>query len=144
MSTAPTRRSSAGSLGNKDATRSTAFESPADALREVQSTQAPAMSGRKSALLFRGQIFENKAVARTESNENPSEEMPEEFNHGKNLIETYRLGLVSKSLILRVHEVLTRDKITASAANTFRIARYPVPIHQILFSLALMVSSSVA
>jgi hypothetical protein len=60
-------------------------------------------------LLAKGQIFEDKAVARTESNENPAEEMPEEYHHGKNLIETRRLRLVSKSLILRVHEVLTRD-----------------------------------
>jgi hypothetical protein len=31
-------------------------------------------------------------------------------NHGQNLIEIRRLSLVSKSLILRVHEVLTRDR----------------------------------
>jgi hypothetical protein len=54
-------------------------------------------------LLAKGQIFEDKAVARTESNENKAEEMPEEYDHGKNLIETRRLRLVSKSLILRVH-----------------------------------------
>jgi hypothetical protein len=58
-------------------------------------------------LLAKGQIFEDKAAARTESNENPAEEMPKEYDHGKNLIETRRLRLVSKSLILRVHEVLT-------------------------------------
>jgi hypothetical protein len=36
--------------------------------------------------------------------------MPGEYDHGKNLIETRHLRLVCKSLILRVHEVLTRDR----------------------------------
>jgi hypothetical protein len=43
--------------------------------------------------------------------------MPEEYDHGKNLIETRRLGLVSKSLILRVHEVLTRDRSALSGVH---------------------------
>src|ERR1700730_4051567 len=38
-----------------------------------------------------------------------AEEKPQGYNHAKNLIETRRLRLVSKSLIPRVHEVLTRD-----------------------------------
>jgi len=64
---------------------------------------------QRQQLLAKGQIFEDEIRAGTESTDNPAEEMPEGHDHGHDLIETRRVKLVSKSFILRVHEVLTRD-----------------------------------
>ena len=61
-------------------------------------------------LLAESEIFEDEVLSGTESTDNPSEEMSEQRDHGQDLIETPSIKLFSKSLILRVHEVLTRDR----------------------------------
>jgi hypothetical protein len=65
-------------------------------------------------LLTESEILKDEVLSGTEGTDNPSQEMSERHdygqNHGQNLIETRRIKLVSKSFILRVHEVLTRDK----------------------------------
>jgi hypothetical protein len=64
-------------------------------------------------LLAESEIFKNEVRSGTESTDSPPEEMSERRDqsqvHGQNLIETRRIRLVSKSFILRVREVLTRD-----------------------------------
>jgi hypothetical protein len=44
-------------------------------------------------------------------------------NHGQNLIETRRIKLVSRSFILRVHEVLTRDTHHSPSARVLAAAQ---------------------
>src|ERR1700734_2963340 len=64
-------------------------------------------------LLTESQIFKDKVPSGTESTEKPSkivsEQRDESQDHGQNLTETYRIRPDSKSFILQVHEVLTRD-----------------------------------
>ena len=60
-------------------------------------------------LLTQRKVFENKALAGTKSRDNPAEEMPERRDHGKNLTGTPQIELVTKLLILRLHDVLTND-----------------------------------
>ena len=64
-------------------------------------------------LLTESEIFKGEVRSRTESTDNPSEEMSEPRedgqNHDQNLIEIRRIKLVCKSFIPRLHEVLTRD-----------------------------------
>ena len=59
-------------------------------------------------LLTESQVFEDEIFPRTKSPENPSEDIPERHDHGKNLIGTARIELLAKSLILRVYDVLAR------------------------------------
>jgi len=70
--------------------------------------------GRISTWLTESEIFKNQVLSGPESTDNPSQEMSERRDYGQkqyqNLIETRRIKSVSKSFILRVHEVLTRDK----------------------------------
>lgn len=68
---------------------------------------------QEQQLLTESQIFKNEELSATESTDNPSEEMSEQRDesqdHGQNLTETYRIRPDSKSFILQVQEVLTRD-----------------------------------
>jgi hypothetical protein len=57
-------------------------------------------------VLTQSQVFEDEVLAGTESADHPPEEMPERYDHGKNLSGTARIQLCSKSYILRVYDVL--------------------------------------
>jgi len=65
--------------------------------------------------MFSRTRFSREILSGTESTDSPSQEMTERrddgHNHGQNFIETRRNKPVSKSFILRVHEVLTKDRI---------------------------------
>jgi Fic family protein len=65
-------------------------------------------------LLTESEIFKDEVLSGTESTDRPSQEMSERSdygrNHGQNLIETRCINPVSKSFILHLHEVLTRDR----------------------------------
>ncbi len=63
-------------------------------------------------LLTEGEVFENEILSRTESTDNPAEEMPEGHSHGKNLIGTSQIELVVKLLILRVFDLLASDRLS--------------------------------
>jgi hypothetical protein len=82
----------------------------------VQSCQSTARSFgvQSNQLLTESEIFKDQVFSGTESTDNPSQEMSERRDDGKDhvqhLIQTHRIKLVSKSFILRVHEVLTRDR----------------------------------
>lgn len=65
-------------------------------------------------LLPEGQVFEDEVVGRTERGDHPADEVSEQYNHGKNRNRKAPQSLVSKSLILRVHEVLMRGSTIAS------------------------------
>jgi hypothetical protein len=43
-----------------------------------------------------GKVFENEILSRTESTDNPAQEMPEGHDHGKNLIGTSQIELLSE------------------------------------------------
>jgi hypothetical protein len=47
-------------------------------------------------LLTQGEVFENEILSRTESTDNPAQEMPEGHDHGKNLIGTSQIELLSE------------------------------------------------
>jgi hypothetical protein len=54
-----------------------------DLLNSGSQSTARSFGVQHQQLLAKGQVFEDKAVARTESNENPAEEMPQEYEHGR-------------------------------------------------------------
>jgi len=58
------------------------------------------------------EIFKDEIFSGTESTDSPPQEMTERRddgqNHGQNLIES-RIKPISKTFILRIHQVLTRD-----------------------------------
>ena len=47
-------------------------------------------------MLTQGKVFENEILSRTESTDNPAQEMPEGHDHGKNLIGTSQIELLSE------------------------------------------------
>ena len=59
---------------------------------------------KRQQFLTESEIFKDEVLLRTESTDNPSQEMSERRdygqNHGQNLIETRRIKSVSKSFIL--------------------------------------------
>jgi hypothetical protein len=65
-------------------------------------------------LLPESEIFQDEVLPGTKGTDNPSQKMSErgddDRNHGQNLLEKRRIQLACKSLIPRVHEVLTRDR----------------------------------
>jgi hypothetical protein len=67
-----------------------------------------------SELLTESEILKDEILSRTESTHGPSQEMTkrgdDDQNHGPNLTETRGVRSVSNSFMLRLHEVLTRDK----------------------------------
>jgi len=77
----------------------------------VQRRESTARSGgvKSQQLLTEGEIFENEILSRTESTDNPAQEMPEEHDHGKNLIPTSQIELLVKLLIMRVFDLLAND-----------------------------------
>jgi hypothetical protein len=81
---------------------------PEQLIYRGESTARP-FGVQSEQLLTESEIFEDEALSRTKSRDNPAEEMPERRNHGKNLTGTPQIGLVANSLILRVHDVLTND-----------------------------------
>ena len=64
-------------------------------------------------LLTESEIFKDQMLSGTESTDNPSEDISERRddgqNHGQDLTESRSIEVVSKSFILRLHEVLTRE-----------------------------------
>ncbi len=106
---------------------------PEQLLQDSQLTARP-FGVQRQNLLPESKIFKNKVLSGTESTDNPSQEMSERYDYGKNhvqnFIETRRSKPVSKSFILRVHEVLTRDssrfikkkKVTAVPTTTLAIS----------------------
>jgi len=64
-------------------------------------------------LLTESEVFKDEILSGTERTDSPSQEMSEQRNngqnHGQNLTETRCIKRVSKSFILRLLEVLTRD-----------------------------------
>jgi len=56
--------------------------------------------------LTEGEVFEDEILAGTESTNNPTNEVPEPHNHGKNLNETLPTEPIPKSLILQMYHVL--------------------------------------
>src|SRR6516162_1484159 len=71
----------------------------------VQSQQLPTES----------QVFQDEVLARAKRADDPPEEMPERYNHGKNIIGTIRIQLCSKSFILQMYDVLARHRLISQA-----------------------------
>jgi hypothetical protein len=65
---------------------------------------------RAQQLLTESQVFEDEVFPRTKSPDNPSEDIPERHDHGKNLIGTVGIETFAKSLILRVYDLLARHR----------------------------------
>ena len=65
---------------------------------------------KSEQLLTQGKIFEDDILAGPECTNNPAEDVPEPYDHAKNLIGTLPIELGAKSLILRVYDVLINDK----------------------------------
>lgn len=63
-------------------------------------------------LLPKSEVFQNEILARRERRDNPANEVSNPHNHGKNLAETRVVGPTANSLTLRVHDVLTRHRVT--------------------------------
>jgi hypothetical protein len=55
-------------------------------------------------LLTQGKIFEDKLLAGAKGTAKPAEELPEPYDHAKNLTGTSPVELDAKSLILRVYD----------------------------------------
>ena len=64
---------------------------------------------KSEQLLTQGKIFEDEILAGPECTNNPAEDVPEPYDHAKNLTETLSIELGAKSLILRVYDVLMND-----------------------------------
>jgi hypothetical protein len=60
-----------------------------------QST-ARSLDVQSQQLVTQSQVFEDKALSREESRANPSDEMPERCDHGRNFTGTLPIGLVAK------------------------------------------------
>ena len=61
------------------------------------------------------QVFQDEVLARAKRADDPPEEMPERYNHGKNIIGTIRIQLCSKSFILQMYDVLARHRLISQA-----------------------------
>jgi hypothetical protein len=68
----------------------------------VQSQQLPTES----------QVLEDKVLTGTENADQPTEEMSERHDHGKNFSGKIRIQLCAKSFILQVYDVLARHRAT--------------------------------
>jgi len=75
--------------------------------------------------LTAGEVFKDEILAGTESTNNPTNEMPEPHDHGKNLNETPPPELISKSLILRMYGVLMTHRCPGNSANDSRLRNNP-------------------
>src|ERR1022692_4837675 len=70
---------------------------------------ARALGVKSEQLLTQGKIFEDDILAGPECTNNPAEDVPEPYDHAKNLTETLSIELGAKSLILRVYDVLMNE-----------------------------------
>jgi hypothetical protein len=70
-------------------------------------------------LLTQSQVFEDEVLPGTESADHPPEEMPERYDHGKNLTGTIRIELCAKSYILRGYDVLARHSCSRAVNVSF-------------------------
>ena len=57
-----------------------------------------------------GEIFKDEILAGTERTNNPAEQVPDPYDHGKNLSEMTPTETIPKSLILQVHDVLMNHR----------------------------------
>jgi len=64
---------------------------------------------KSEQLLTQGKIFEDDILAGPECTNNPAEDVPEPYDHAKNLTGTLPIELGAKSLILWVYDVLMND-----------------------------------
>jgi hypothetical protein len=78
---------------------------------------------QRQQLLTESEIFKDEIFPRTNGANDPSQEVSERRddgqNHGENLTELRPIGVVSKSFILRVHEVLMRDRYRLSLFRSY-------------------------
>src|SRR5579862_1651735 len=77
---------------------------PEQLVHRSQST-ARSFGTQGRQLLTESQVFEDEVFPRTKSPDNPSEDIPERHDHGKNLIGTVGIETFAKSLILRVYDL---------------------------------------
>ena len=61
-------------------------------------------------LLTQDEVFQNEILAGTKGTAKPAEDVPEPYDHAKNLTGTLPIQLGAKSLILWVYDVLTNDR----------------------------------
>jgi hypothetical protein len=74
----------------------------------VQSQQLPTES----------QVLEDEVFAGTENADQPTEEMSERHDHGKNCSGKIRIELCAKSFILQVYDVLARHRCESATLRT--------------------------
>ena len=60
-------------------------------------------------LLTQGEVFQDEILTGTKGTAKPAEDVPEPYDHAKNLTGTLPIELGAKSLILRVYDVLMND-----------------------------------
>jgi hypothetical protein len=66
---------------------------------------------KSQQLLTQGKIFEDEILAGAKGTAKPAEEVPEPYDHAKNLTGTSPIELGAKSLILWVYDVLMNDSL---------------------------------
>jgi hypothetical protein len=71
---------------------------------------ARALGVKSEQLLTQRKIFEDEILAGAKGTAKPAEDVPEPTDHAKNLTGTLPIEIGSKSLILRVHDVLMNDR----------------------------------
>jgi hypothetical protein len=91
-------------------------------LLDLAFKQAMARSGGMQCqeLLTQSKILQKKVPARTQSTEDPAEEMPDKREHAPRSYRKSGHQTSFKSFILRVQEILMRDSDTASLTARLR------------------------
>ncbi len=74
---------------------------PEQLMRTGESSARP-LGVKSDQLLTQGKVFEDEILTATQRTDNPAEEVPEPYDHGKNLIRQSSSELVANSLILWV------------------------------------------
>ena len=82
-------------------------------------------------LLTESQVFEDEVFPRTKSPDNPSEDIPERHDHGKNLIGTVGIEIFAKSLILRVYDLLARHRLDVNRQQVIDDRRSGLSLTQV-------------
>jgi hypothetical protein len=59
--------------------------------------------------MAQSEVFEDEILSRPENTDNPTDEMPEQRDHGKNITRTSSIEPLANLLILRLQNVLTMD-----------------------------------
>ena len=67
--------------------------------------------------MAQSEVFEDEILSRPENTDNPTEEMPEQRDHGKNITRTSSIEPLANLLILRLQNVLTMDRHFRSPRN---------------------------